>query len=412
MNILALIKVLSIFLLIQQVISVSQPGDVVGKLSVGYQGWFAAQNDGSPVNDWVHWTHLKPGKPRSENVKFEIYPDTREYTKLYETGFAHLGNGQPAKLFSSWDDQTIDTHFKWMQQNGIDTAALQRFGGELHDPRFNKQRNGISDKLLKAAEKHGRKVYIMWDVSGWNNFHDEIKSDWTNIIKALTKQSAYAKQNGKPVVCIWGFGFTDRPDNPSQALDVIKFLKGEGAYVIGGVPTHWRTESIDSKKGFMNVYLAFDMISPWAVGRFGGVEGAKGYYKDLEEDFKLCNSKNIDYQPVLFAGFAWANMMRNNKKNEIPRLHGDFMWQQFVNLKKIGIKNSYVAMFDEYDEGTAIAKGAEDKSMIPTDQYFLTLDADGVKVSSDFYLRLVHDGNRMLKGEIPLQEQHPTKHTL
>ena len=88
-NILVLIKVLSIFLLIQQVISVSQPGDVVGKLSVGYQGWFAAQGDGSPVNDWVHWTHLKPGKPRSENVKFEIYPDTREYTKLYETGFAH-----------------------------------------------------------------------------------------------------------------------------------------------------------------------------------------------------------------------------------------------------------------------------------------------------------------------------------
>ena len=37
-------------------------------------------------------------------------------------------------------------------------------------------------------------------------------------------------------------------------------------------------------------------------------------------------------------------------------------------------------------------------------QYFLTLDADGVKVSSDFYLTLVHDGNKMLKGEIPLQE--------
>ena len=120
----------------------------------------------------------------------------------------------------------------------------------------------------------------------------------------------------------------------------------------------------------MNVYLAFDMISPWAVGRFSGVQGAKGYYKIFEEDLKLCNSKNVDYQPVLFSGYAWANMMRNNKRNQIPRLHGDFMWQQFVNLKKIGIKNSYVAMFHEYDEGTAIAKGAEDKLMILTDQYF------------------------------------------
>ena len=161
----------------------------------------------------------------------------------------------------------------------------------------------------------------------------------------------------------------------------------------------------------MNVYLSFDMITPWTVGRFNGVNGAKGYHNDLEADFKLLNSKNIDYQPVLFPGFVWANMMRNNKRNQIPRLHGDFMWQQFVNLKQIGIKNSYIAMFDEYDEGTAIAKGAQDKSMIPTDQYFLTFDADGVKVSSDFYLRLVHDGNRMLKGEIPLQQHHPTNHT-
>jgi len=67
---------------------------------------------------------------------------------------------------------------------------------------------------------------------------------------------------------------------------------------------------------------------------------------------------------------------------------------------------------DEYDEGTAIAKAAETKEQIPTDQYFLTLDADGVRVSSDFYLRLAHDGAKMIKGEIPLQDQHPTKHTL
>lgn len=90
----------------------------------------------------------------------------------------------------------------------------------------------------------------------------------------------------------------------------------------------------------------------------------------------------------------------------IPRLHGDFMWQQFVNLREIGIKNAFTAMFDEYDEGTAIAKAAEDSTMIPTDQYFLTLDADGVHVSSDFYLRLNREGTRMMKGEIALRSSH------
>ena len=83
-----------------------------------------------------------------------------------------------------------------------------------------------------------------------------------------------------------------------------------------------------------------------------------------------------------------------------------------MSLVISGIKNTYVAMFDEYDEGTAIAKAAEDKSMAPIDQYFLTLDADGVHVSSDFYLRLVGDGNRMVRGETPLQRQHPTKHVI
>ncbi|RED41840.1 hypothetical protein C7820_3032, partial [Paenibacillus sp. VMFN-D1] len=43
-------------------------------------------------------------------------------------------------------------------------------------------------------------------------------------------------------------------------------------------------------------------------------------------------------------------------------------------------------------------------------QYFLTLDADGVSVSSDFYLRLAGDINRLFKGQIPLTAEHPTSH--
>lgn len=67
-----LIKLSILLLLIGQVFSVSPPGDVVGKLSVGYQEWFVGKDDGLSVNGWTHWIHLKPGKPRSENVKFEL----------------------------------------------------------------------------------------------------------------------------------------------------------------------------------------------------------------------------------------------------------------------------------------------------------------------------------------------------
>ena len=84
--------------------------------------------------------------------------------------------------------------------------------------------------------------------SGWKNFHGELRTDWKNIVKPMTKLPGYAHQNGKPVVCIWGIGLTDMPNNSSQALDAIKFLKQEGLYVIGGVPRYWRTETGDSKK--------------------------------------------------------------------------------------------------------------------------------------------------------------------
>jgi hypothetical protein len=58
----------------------------------------------------------------------------------------------------------------------------------------------------------------------------------------------------------------------------------------------------------------------------------------------------------------------------------------------------YFAMFDEYDEGTAIMKAATDWSMIPTNQYFVTLSADGIWVSSDFYLRVAGAAISMAKS--------------
>ncbi len=33
----------------------SPVGDVVGKITVGYQGWFACKGDGSSINAWWHW---------------------------------------------------------------------------------------------------------------------------------------------------------------------------------------------------------------------------------------------------------------------------------------------------------------------------------------------------------------------
>jgi hypothetical protein len=65
--------------------------------------------------------------PSPSNTTIKSWPDMREYSRSYATAYPKLNNGGPASLFSSYDQQTVDTHFRWMQQYGIDTAALQRF---------------------------------------------------------------------------------------------------------------------------------------------------------------------------------------------------------------------------------------------------------------------------------------------
>ncbi|MEV7391358.1 discoidin domain-containing protein [Streptomyces sp. NPDC091215] len=378
------------------------PGDVVGRISVGYQGWFACIGDSAPIDGWWHWSRNWSQSPSSSNTAIKCWPDVRDYTNTYQTSYAALGNGRPATLFSSYDQQTVNTHFLWLQQNGIDTVALQRFnptGGE------GPTRDAMATKVRGAAESYGRKFYIMYDVSDWTNMQSEIKTDWTTKMSAHTASSAYARQNGKPVVCIWGFGFNDN-DHPFTAdacLDVVNWFKSQGCYVIGGVPREWRTGTGGSRPGYLGVYHAFDMISPWMVGAIGNVTEADNAYNTLTlGDQADCNANGIDYQPCVLPGDVSARQ----------RAHGDFMWRQFYNMVRAGVQGIYISMFDEFNEGNQIAKTAETQQWVPADSGFLALDEDGTACSADYYLRLTGDGGRMLKGQIALTATRPTQPTV
>ena len=376
----------------------SPPGDVVGKITVGYQGWFTAAGDGGPLNGWWHYGQDWQKAPSPANEALKSWPDVRDYDRTYPTGYPNLGNGRPAALFSSYDQQTVDTHFRWMRENGLDTAALQRFnpvGGE------GPIRDAVTVKVRTAAEQFGRKFYIMYDVSGWTDMQQQIKDDWTTRMKAYTASPAYARQNGKPVVGIWGFGFDDgnHPWSAAVCLDVITWFKAQGVYLMGGTPTHWRTGDSDSRAGFGDVYRAFDMISPWMVGRIGDAAGSDWFYTNVTvPDVRECAAHGIDYQPCVLPGDL----------QERQRAHGDFMWRQFYNVIRAGAPAIYISMFDEYNEGNQIAKTAESAAFVPAGSKFLALDEDGTTCSADYYLRLSGDGGRMLKGQLALTATRPT----
>jgi hypothetical protein len=377
----------------------SPPGDVVGRISVGYQGWFACPGDGAPIGGWWHWSRDRFQPPSPGNTTIVSWPDMRDFTHAYPTAYPNLGNGQPAALFSSYDQQTVTTHFQWMQTYGIDTAALQRFNPTGDE---GPTRDAMAAKVRGAAEATGRKFYIMYDVSGWASMQNEIKNDWTAKMAAHTASSAYARQNGKPAVCIWGFGFNDENHtfSPAACLDVVTWFKAQGCYVIGGVPTYWRQGINDSRAGYLDAYHAFNMLSPWMVGRTGTLDGLDWFSTNVNQaDQADCTAHGIDYQPCVLPGDLSTGARR----------HGDFYWRSIYNMVRLGAQGLYVSMFDEFNEGNQIANTAETAASVPAGSGIRALDEDGTPCSADYYLRITGDGGRMLRGQIPLTATRPTQ---
>jgi hypothetical protein len=170
--------------------------------------------------------------------------------------------------------------------------------------------------------------------------------------------------------------------------------------VIGGVPREWRTGVGGSRAGYLGVYHAFNMLSPWMIGAIGNVADADNAYNNyVVPDQSDCNANGIDYQPCVLPGDLSLRQ----------RVHGDLMWRQFYNVVRAGVQGIYISMFDEYGEGNQIAKTAETQAQVPAGSGLLALDEDGTACSSDYYLRLTGDGGRMLKRQIALTATRPTQ---
>lgn len=108
-----------------QSLSLSGPGDIVGKLAVVYQVAYTAKGDESPIRGWLGWCNNKNcSVPNTQNFQPKLFPDTREYKKLYPTELPKLGNDRPASVFSIWDDTTLDVQFSWIYNYSIEVVSI------------------------------------------------------------------------------------------------------------------------------------------------------------------------------------------------------------------------------------------------------------------------------------------------
>lgn len=385
-----------------------------GLVMAGYQGWFAAEGDDSN-RGWYHYQGHGGFYPGNTNVDF--WPDVRDYATTYASPF-QFADSSTARLFSPYDESSVDLHFKWMKEYGIDGVHMQRFVGEIRNPSGKRHFNKVLANALKAAKKYGRAISVMYDLSGCTSADiGYLLEDW-NALQTVFRLSdnkenpTYLYHNGKPLVTLWGVGFNDNRKYTIADVDkLVDAIKGkDNRYsVMLGVPYYWRTLGADTEQSpaLHALIKKCDILMPWAVGRFDAsrYDARHGY-----DDLQWCQKNNITYVPLVFPGFSWGNMHRNPKiYHEIPRLKGAFLWQQIAGAKEAGAQSLYVAMFDEIDEGTAIFKTAMEKDTPlngETGLKFVGIEND---LSTDYYLWLTGQGANWFHGAAGYSRVKPVR---
>jgi glycoprotein endo-alpha-1,2-mannosidase len=286
-----------------------------GLIMAGYQGWFNTPEDGADRG----WYHLKKGR-RFEpgSCTIDMWPDMTEYEVQYETAFQYSDSSY-AKIFSSNDESTVNLHFKWMKDYGIDGVFMQRFVGEVKRESGRNHFNKVLTSASKAALEYDRTIAVMYDMSGMRSEDvDVVIADWKNLkdefgFDQRSKYSNYLFNNGKPLVAIWGVGFNDdRKYNLDDVEKIIQFLKSEeggSCSVLIGVPTFWREQGRDCVKDekMQEIIQMADVIHPWFVGRFNE-EFYPKVKSHIGKDKAYCDSLDLKYMPVVFPGFSWYNM--------------------------------------------------------------------------------------------------------
>lgn len=384
-----------------------------GRVMCGYQGWFRCPGDAADTG-WIHWSRdARRLTPRT--LTFEMWPDMSAFSaseRFEAPGFTHP-NGKKAYLFSSDNAATVRRHFDWMRTYGIDGVWLQHFvvdlpGGPSQD-RYPSRRR-VLQHVRKASSQTGRVWALTYDIAGMpaDRIFDVLTTDWKKLVdERIPEDPRYLHEGGLPAVQVWGFYARSDANamTPRLANRLIDFFKARGkyrAFLVGGGDWDWRK---NANKDWQAIYRRFDAYAPWNVGNYrkdesGTVHAATASW---DGDLRACQRQGTLWLPVVYPGFSWDNLQRKPAgSTSIPRRGGRFLWEQLHELARRKVDTVFVAMFDEVDEGTAIFKVTSEP---PTQAHFVGYEG----LPSDWYLRLVGEGARMLRGQRPLTEAIPIK---
>ena len=182
-----------------------------------------------PHNHYRESEQFRPGVLRNS---IDFWPDMSEYTKKYvvgdgdATGYSSpfiLPDGSHATVFSSYDESTVLTHFKWMKQYGLDGVFMQRFVGEIQDAKHKDHFDTVLKHAMKGSNEYGRAIAVMYDMGGTTNerMASSMVADARKLmdeyhLKDRSTQKFYLYENGKPLLALWGFRSSSRTSSSSR----------------------------------------------------------------------------------------------------------------------------------------------------------------------------------------------------
>lgn len=388
-----------------------------GLVMTGYQGWFNTPNDGMGMG-WTHYLLQNVFEPGCCSIDF--WPEMDEYEKKYLTSFS-FQNGNGAYVFSSADYSTTDLHFKWMQEYGIDGIFLQRFLSATRNETNKAHRAQVTENVIRASKRYDRAWCMMYDIGDETAAEIcDLAIDWAEIeaqygISDLERNPNYLYHNGKPLLAIYGVGFSTKEDDGSFiSSELLEVLESNGIFekysIMLGTPYYWESMSGDATDdpGFHELIKRCDIILPWAVGRYKDENYDEGETSKIAGNLAWCRENGVDYAQLIFPGFSWGNLKLDHTIYDAsPRNSGDFMWHQIWGAYTQGVEMYYMAMFDEVDEGTAIFKCLHQEDVpMNGDGKFVGYDSD---IKSDHYLWLAGEAKKLLHDATKYSEIQPSR---
>ena len=103
-------------------------------------------------------------------------------------------------------------HFEWMQEYDISGVFHARFMQDMDNPPNRKWKTMVLNNVMTAAEATGRVFAVSYNLAGnsiSDSVLDDLVNDWIKLVddERITESNRYLRQNGLPVLRIFGIGF-------------------------------------------------------------------------------------------------------------------------------------------------------------------------------------------------------------